>query len=85
VLFDQLTNSVDLFSAKAATAFESNRVQSEFRFAFVAFDANVRRLTFTTGIEEKPQRAYAKESRHVDMLHRPAREKHFQSKGCSRQ
>src|SRR5262245_42226469 len=74
MLFDQLADSVQLFPAEAAAAFDADGIEPEFRFAIVAFDMDMRWLASIAGIEEKPQRAYSKDSRHANMLHRPRRE-----------
>jgi hypothetical protein len=40
------------------------------RLAVVPFDVDVRRITPVPGVEEEPERAYSKYSRHREMLHR---------------
>jgi hypothetical protein len=70
MLLDQLTESVDLFPAKAVAALQPDRVEPELRLTVVTFDVDVRRFTPIPGVEEEPERAHSEYSRHVGMLHR---------------
>jgi hypothetical protein len=70
MLLDQLTESVNLFTAKAVAALQPDRVEPELRLTVVTFDVDVRGFAPIPGVEEEPERAHSEYSRHVGMLRR---------------
>ena len=63
-----LTEPIEVFPAEAVTALQADRVEPEFRFAFVSFRMDMRRFTVIAGIKEEPKWSAAENRGHATML-----------------
>ena len=68
MVFDQFLNPLDVTTPKAMTAFDSDRIEPELRFAGIPLNVNVCGFTAIPGVEEESEGSASQHGWHAVML-----------------